>query len=319
MQLKNLKKSILSEALEKADKLQPKCFIGDCSEPAINSHSQSKGCSLKHISVNGEVIRLANDPFSFPGSPFEPVGIKKASIFKGFCNKHDNEYFRVVDNLNPANLTKEALFRLAFRTFAMQVRAKELRRNTLSAIISKSIGVFHTETRFMTTLVQGIDICLNTDCPHYLQRFEIGFAHNYYDDAESAVFIIERNIGLSTSSVISPLLATSSNEYGDELMALDFQPAAFFTVLPNKQKTMVIFTYFLSDKKLIMDFIERHNKIEDVVFNYCEEVLLSPSLFNSLNANTKTKIVKGLRPWYDWHEVKFPVIFDVNLVEPQYY
>jgi hypothetical protein len=322
-EFRNLKKAILSEALKSVNEQVYKCFVRDCCEPAINSHSQSKGCSLKHISIYSKVISLRPKLFSYvfshDKSLFNEEHINQASTFRGFCQKHDNEYFNLVDNLNSANLTKEALFRLAFRTFAMEVRTKELMRSSLSFVIRKSIGIFTSEIIEMTYLVKGIDIFLKKDYPYYLQKFESGFGQNLYDDTESVVFIIDRNIGLSTSSVITPFCVTSSEEYCAEWNGLDFQPALFFTVLPKERETIVIFTYFMNDKELAKDFIKRNKKLEDIVFNYCEEVLLSPSLFNSLRVSTRTKIIKGLKPWYDWQKVKFPDIFNASLTWPQYY
>jgi len=304
------KLQIIDKANKRARKLKPQCFFSSCSESAVKSHSQSKR-SLNNISVGGKVIGISRPYFSPPqyvDDWFKEISIGQASLFKGFCGKHDNEFFKSVDDFELTSLDKETLAKLAFRTFAMEIRRKQQASCVLSTIIRESEGMFHIPED-PRLLCEGIKIFLEKDYPYYLNRFETIFDSDNYDDVESAVFLLPRNIGISCSTVINPI----DEEIGD------IQPLMSFTVLPNSDATTVLFTYFLSDKQAVMNFIGAHDKLEDIVFNRCEEVLFNPALFRSLTDNDKRTITKGLAHWMSWEKVQCPDLLGVNLTSPDYY
>ncbi len=318
MRAEHKKRQIIDKANRRAKKLRPKCFFSSCSELAINSHSQSVGRSLKNISVDDKVIGLSIDPFRPPEDVddwFKEIGIRQASLFKGFCWKHDSEFFRSVDDFEMADMDKVTLAKLAFRTFAMAVRIKQQESCRMSTVIKESEGIFYTDDLYYHNV--GQRVFLKKDFPYYLSKFEKMFNSDNYDDVESAVFLLNRNIGISCSTVIDPTLISPKNLYDHDIV--DLQPAMFFTVLPDFAETTVIFTYFINDKQAALNFIGEHDKLEDIVFNHCEDVLFNPHFFHSLTDSQKRKIVKALAPWIVWGKVQFPDLFKVNLTSPNYY
>ena len=318
MRAEHKKRQIIDKANRRARKLRPKCFFSSCSEVAINSHSQSFGRSLKNISVDGKVIGISIDFFRPPeyvDDWFKEISIRQASLFKGFCWKHDNEFFKSVDDFELAFMDKKTLAKLAFRTFAMEVRTKQQVTCILSTIIKESEGIFYIEDLRYYNL--GQKIFLQKDYPYYLSRFETMFNSDNYADTESAVFLLSRNIGISCSSVVDPTLM--GQEDLDIHNTNKPQPAMFFTVLPYPAETIVIFTYFMDDKGAASNFIGRYGSLEDMVFNNCEDVLFNPDFFHSLNDGEKWTIVKALAPWMVWEKVQFPDLFKVSLTSPNYY
>jgi len=316
-------RQIVDKANSKAKKLKPKCFFSSCNELAINSHSQSMGRSLRNISVDGKVIGLDINPFDSPADVndwFKEIGIRQASRFKGFCQKHDDEFFKAVDSFGVDDVGKKTLARLAFRTFAMEVRIKEQAFCMVSTIIKRiaCLGLPFPDDLYYFNL--GREYFLKNDVPYYLNKFETMLDLNNYHDVESAVFMLNRNIGISCSTCINPSnLAWLSEKNHDYKNLENPLPVVFFTVVPGSSETMVVFTYFMNDKPLVINFIREHDRLEEIVFNYCEEVLFNPDFFNSLADDEKRKIVDALTQWIVWEKVLFPDLFKVNLTSPNYY
>jgi len=321
MKPEHKRRQIIDKAYRRARNLEPTCFFSSCNGDAINSHSQSLERSLRNISVDNIVIGLGISPFAPPeilDDWFKEIGVRQASKFKGFCWKHDNDFFQMVDNLRTDNIDKQTLARLSFRTFAMEVRAKERTSCMLSIVKKESDGIFFTED--ISYFLTGRKIFLSRDYPYYLNRFEVMFNSDNYDDIESAVFFVGPNIRISCSTCINPLMPFWLNEeYAEDEDPTSPPPMVFFTVLPDSVETMVIFTYFIEDKESVLDFINKHATLENIVFNYCEEVLFSPDFFRSLDASMKHNIVNALAPWLVWQKVAFPTVFGVALTSPKYY
>jgi hypothetical protein len=70
-----------------------------CTNRTIASHSIQKGGALKVIAEGSHVYRIENrlveDKTNFE---FKNVGISKASVFPGYCKKHDLEFFSEIEN-----------------------------------------------------------------------------------------------------------------------------------------------------------------------------------------------------------------------------
>ena len=74
-----------------------------CKNPSIDSHSIQKNGRLANIAEGSQVYRLGANLFANDFQDlvdFTIVGKSKASIFPGFCKKHDNDIFSPIENKN---------------------------------------------------------------------------------------------------------------------------------------------------------------------------------------------------------------------------
>lgn len=76
--------------------------LGECEGKIIKAHSVSRGPNLSKIADDGHVMRYNADIAQLmktKGNIYaEKVGIKDASIFYGYCQKHDREIFSNIEN-----------------------------------------------------------------------------------------------------------------------------------------------------------------------------------------------------------------------------
>ena len=100
------------------------CFILNCRNKTIKSHSVAKSRLLSKISDSGRVMYFAISDDA--RSPFEfiPTGKAKATTFPGFCDFHD-KIFEVIDNNNYEPGNKEQEFLFCFRALAREYTVRK--------------------------------------------------------------------------------------------------------------------------------------------------------------------------------------------------
>src|SRR5690242_14653613 len=71
-----------------------KCVVIGCEEETIRkSHSIPKSSILKNISINGHVLKPEFDSSShYPRNKMAEIGINNASVFPGYCVKHESMF-----------------------------------------------------------------------------------------------------------------------------------------------------------------------------------------------------------------------------------
>ena len=92
--------------------------IDKCSsETSIQSHSISKKKSLSSIAENNHVYGVK---LEFKGKiSFKKIGLRQASTFAGFCDKHDNKLFQSFEK-NNFQKTRKQLFDLCYRALCIE-------------------------------------------------------------------------------------------------------------------------------------------------------------------------------------------------------
>ena len=75
------------------------CMAGFDCKSAAKCHSISVGRVLQRIAEQGKVVAVV--PSETPGeSVLKPQGISQVSTFSGFCSKHDQALFALIDNFD---------------------------------------------------------------------------------------------------------------------------------------------------------------------------------------------------------------------------
>lgn len=132
--------NIISKANKKALNRERFCMFPGCKDYAINSHVYQKNGILNEISLNGHIIeRKKPDLYKLKERgivDFKKVGTNKAYSFYGFCNRHDTEIFKSIENAKELNLElplHQALF--CYRGLCQEIRRKEISIELLNQFI----------------------------------------------------------------------------------------------------------------------------------------------------------------------------------------
>lgn len=108
-----------------------------CRKEAIQSHSLQKRGPLKSISENGHVIKFGRTlaANALVSKDFcEKIGVKKASIFRGFCPEHDSSIFAEIERETVILNERTALVFL-IRAQAMEYHRKQVMKQLLSGLL----------------------------------------------------------------------------------------------------------------------------------------------------------------------------------------
>lgn len=102
--------------------------LGHCEGGVIKAHTVSRGANLSAIGKNGHVLQYAaNIPKMNKNGgrlSVEKIGLREASIFYGFCSKHDRELFSCIEN-EPFTGRPDQCLTVAYRTMSRELYGKD--------------------------------------------------------------------------------------------------------------------------------------------------------------------------------------------------
>lgn len=102
--------------------------LGPCDGGVIKAHTVSRGPNLAKIAQNGHVlhynVRIPKLNKNGGKMSVEKIGIKDASVFLGFCGKHDRELFSCIENESFTGRPDQCLA-VAYRTTSRELYGKD--------------------------------------------------------------------------------------------------------------------------------------------------------------------------------------------------
>ncbi len=123
-----------------------------CGKTAIKSHTVGLSRELAAIADHNKKVRGAklkmSAMFDFGNGLFEDIPVKQASAFPGFCNTHDTEIFRPIDN-QPWNGSDQHKFLLVYRALCREVYAKFINVESIMPALIRN-----TEVAFRDGLIR---------------------------------------------------------------------------------------------------------------------------------------------------------------------
>lgn len=124
------------------DIANPRCIYSQCNELAIGSHSIQRGGPLKIIQPNDQkpVYRYISDFVNGEQQPKLRYEFKnEASIFYGFCSKHDRVLFKDVECDNYIDYSKSNIYALVYRSVAFAFNKIYRRMNFKTDVHFKAV------------------------------------------------------------------------------------------------------------------------------------------------------------------------------------
>jgi hypothetical protein len=119
------------------------CLVNGCDDIAINSHLIQQNGLLSNITYNGHLIELKMidaNKWDNKKLPFEfgTVGIKQALSHKVFCNKHDTEIFKPIEDGEKNFQSYEAFILFSYRAICAEIRKKEVNIEQFTRMLNSS-------------------------------------------------------------------------------------------------------------------------------------------------------------------------------------
>lgn len=139
------------------------CMFHDCSNESISSHVFSRSHILKPISKDLNIYQFNQRPLIFLSNKhdvfcYKLEPIRNAFIFKGFCQKHDNDLFKSIEPHNGFVdwSQKKSQYLLSYRTICREIYANNVVINVIDTISKnnyaklQSVNLFSLEKQLIT-------------------------------------------------------------------------------------------------------------------------------------------------------------------------
>lgn len=277
-----------------------RCMEQGCNEFAIGSHSQQMGGQLKTLSEDGKVISIKRSLYDLYNGDFdrhptlEPIEISNASVFPGYCNKHDTKVFECIERNELKRYNFEQAATLFLRAISHEVAQKRTYFDANKKLLKMCSRYFDPNyLRLLNDMQLGREKLLSSDGKFYLeQASESVTAHELI----STVWIkIDHVLPISICTVFSPI--RNQNERMQDWMFGAPQKMCSLNIVPTPLGTHVVFSW-LKVHDIYCDWLRNlendMNLLEEVVNEIAicdsEDICFKPSYWNQIDAFTQEEI-----------------------------
>ncbi|QWH20722.1 hypothetical protein EXW62_27365 (plasmid) [Bacillus mycoides] len=313
---KNILDAKLKDSIKKTLDKNKKCYYEVDPEhrsPAIQSHSIWKSGILKLLAKNNKVYWInPNDRFEIFGDKkelFSSVIIKNATVYRGFCNIHDDNIFKKIekDEIYVESLIQKFLY--SYRAFSYQHIQDDLSTEAYKIFEEegrKLLNIKQLNTREFLTIQnmvkkikerteRGKRIFNNTS-KEFHNIFRLMEDNKDYTNELDEKFIlksykINKKIECACSGIGDPLLDTKGNRIIQANTGF-----LFYNVFPQDEFSSYFVVGLLkSDEKCysdILSFLDQEYKnyefgndnifllvVQNLVVNGSENIVVSPDLY----------------------------------------
>ncbi|WP_270738110.1 SEC-C metal-binding domain-containing protein [Streptococcus anginosus] len=271
--------------------------VEECDEKIIKAHSIQNNRILKKISTNGEVCM----PLSKNNLPFVTIdryGRKVASVFTGFCKKHDKILFQPIED-REFTKTEEQIFLYTYRTFAYEYHRKLEANNFLEIMAQKTVNNHDNQLGFELAIK---DFLLEK------KEFDNSIQSKYFDTLINRVWEFENEIKFAGSCFYSP----EKDFEGKRIQSIENVDVplshVFLTVFPQEGKTYAIISWFKKDEILFKSYgcfldklnnNERKNFVSNELLRSGENIAINPESWENLSKEKKEIFLQQLDPFLE--------------------
>lgn len=271
--------------------------LGNCDGRIIKAHTVSRGPNLAKIAKDGHVLHYA---VSVPEMnknggklSVEKIGIKEASVFHGFCAKHDREIFSCIENEPFAGRPDQCLA-VAYRTMSRELYGKDagvhLRETLRDADKGLEIGQQFLLQNMLDNINEGNE-CARRELKATHDALTSAIVQKRFDVINSVVFELSGPLPFMFSGAWSPFTDLHGRElqkgYVDEV--LEQISVSSFAGLPGSaicvswRNTDKAPGSVIAEQLVTLPSDQLASVLLQFVLKHIENVFFNPNWFQGLN------------------------------------
>ena len=303
----DLLKWMAGQVQTKLAKATFRCMVPHCKQHAVLSHSQQKEGQLRQIAEDGLVY--AQDRNSFRVLPqlttgnelaaLRKSGIREVSVFRGFCSQHDQHIFAPLERNELIPGSPEQAFLLTLRAFSYEFAQKEIGTAQIKYFREVAVpeGLWDDWCEDQKT---DMELYVRCDGPALMSEALTILERKALDQVHMIWRVIDETLPISCCAVFSPLL---DRHY--EVMrpwSGQVQPAVALNIIPGKNVTHVVFSWFESTNKhalwlkKVSDTPAKFEKlINQIALCETEDTCFRPSFWEGLSRKMQLSVVRAMR------------------------
>jgi hypothetical protein len=200
----------LKKAFRKKLCMAPSAMKNACTKKKKpNCHTISKGASLRKIAPDNHVYIISPNDDNF----YKRIGINDATVFYGFCKKHDTEIFAPIENTTASISSLKQLFLLAYRALCLRLYKKRSNKLFLNSQPISEILPYKEAHHF------GVDNAID-GLEFYKKQYDTILLTNNYSQLTTLLIKLDDTPPIMGTGFIFPdvdLAGNLVNDLGDPL------------------------------------------------------------------------------------------------------
>lgn len=314
IRLKNFLKGVSAKAEDFSRRMPLKCLYPNCFSKPVDCHSQQCNGLLSAIAnekrmvivpskdAKGSMSRLLEGMRDTRG--FHLVHINRASIFKGFCQKHDTELFAGIETRPLVVNDVEQVVALHRRVIALEVR------NCLELLGSLNVQKYLTEQKNFFSKGLNNEILLAEERLKSIKFYEWKplWCHEPEKQFCYAWRVLPKKLSISLASIITPDLDDSIYSFYRNVLSMvgvDITPRLGFslTIIPQDYKTHIIMVWNkifdpvvdrYRNRLMSLDLSEVEVFLNECVFCLSEDWCMNPNAWNAIPQSVRNNLIQKL-------------------------
>jgi hypothetical protein len=190
--------------------LHPEAGQTACSGQIVKAHTIQRSGGLSRIARDGHVTGFKLDVMNFKkhdGSlrP-EPIGLKLASTFTGFCSYHDSEAFRPIET-TPLEASQEHSFLVGYRPVCRELYAKRAHMDSFAGLRTLDRGLTELQQRHMQAEIDLKEIMAKAgldDMEHHKSIYDAVLSSGDYSTVNHLFVWLDSTPDVMFSGAFSP-------------------------------------------------------------------------------------------------------------------
>lgn len=223
------------------------------------------------------------------------IGKNKATIFYGFCQKHDSEIFRPIESRGyEGDEIQNFLF--GYRAVARELYVRiKMGRLLLDNFQNGNVYFGGTEDFLKGFFIGTRDLII---CKSH---FDKSIINKDYADIKYYRITVNSKPNILVSSIFKPEYTVGGLIIQDPSDLQKVYSAIQINVFPNNKSTEILFTWHKKQNKepqVLIDSIKSLNEkekfevITNIIFNHCENLVISPDWWTNISEDSKQNLLK---------------------------
>jgi hypothetical protein len=293
----------------------------NCNSKAINSHLLQKNGILNNVAEKDHVMELKlKDYFNVDKSGlyrFEKIGINKAISQYLFCNRHDTELFKPIENYPIDFSDKKVQLLFSYRSVCGELRKKQVDCEKFKRILKSNLlkpQMDASTIKNFENAIIGFDMGIR-DLMTFKDIFENAIA-NQNPSSFTFETLTYDPIKVSAAAIFSPIKPSFFSTLRSSFRKKPLN-CIFINLIPQKENLYLIIgfhneykddwivNYVNSWKNLDKENLEK--KITDLIATRVNTWCVAPSTIESSSSNTMKMFLEY------WNENQFNLSSEQNL------
>jgi len=263
-----------------------KCYHPNCSEKSINSHILQKNGILSSIAKDSHLWEHVINPFKEQRYEFKRTGINEIFSFNCFCQKHDSELFKTIENNNVNFNDYKSCLLFTLRTIYNEKFRKEVNVDIYNGMLKSDLS-FEMDTELLSLALEQEKLGIKD-----IESNENDIWKDLFENTQSFVFEVREitKIELCLSAFYNFETTLEMNKYrlkyGRDMARIS---EIFINLFPYNGKSILLMGYNKADEKSVKGdfytyFKESEKRVQRKLTNLflfaCETWVISEKFYN---------------------------------------